>query len=250
MIKTFQRFELKYIIDKNVFEELFYILKENMEYDIHCQNKSKYCIYNIYFDTENDDIIKNSLSKPYYKEKLRLRAYEIPIENTNVFLELKKKIGKSVIKRRAIMKYSDAIEFLKTRNTQKFNGVDRLVLEEIKNHIEKFNVVPKVNIQYDRLAFFDKNDKDIRVSLDNNILTSRDILNFKKLSKKDALLETNKYIMEIKCKGAIPIWLCNVLSKLKIYKTSFSKYGTEYKKYVKNKNLKLNLGGSYGFFYE
>ena len=34
--------------------------------------------------------------------------------------------------------------------------------------------------------------------------------------------------MEIKCSGGIPLWMTQVLSREKIFKSSFSKYGTAY----------------------
>lgn len=239
MIKTFQRYELKYLIDKTQFQKLLPLLKEQMNFDKFCKGDKNYNIYNIYFDNSKNEIIQKSLSKPFYKEKLRLRSYEVPTESTTVFLELKKKIGNSVIKRRAVMKYNQALDFLKNKDTSMFKGLDKIVLEEIKKHIDRYNVKPKVNIQYERIAFFDKTDEDIRVSFDNNIFTSRELLNMEKLEKESNLLDENKFIMEIKCKGAIPIWLCKILSNLKIYKTSFSKYGNEYKKFINNKALSI-----------
>jgi len=46
------------------------------------------------------------------------------------------------------------------------------------------------------------------------------------------VLEGDKILMEIKCAGGMPMWMVKFLSEEHIYKTSFSKYGTAYRKYI------------------
>ena len=94
-IKSFRRFEKKFIITKEQYDELTQILSNYMNLDKYCREGKNYNIYNIYYDTLNNDVIRHSISKPYYKEKLRLRSYNTPTSlDDNVFLELKKKILK------------------------------------------------------------------------------------------------------------------------------------------------------------
>ena len=92
-IRTFKRYEDKFVIDTEQFESLKERLKDKMELDAFCKNGS-YSILNIYFDRDDNEVIRRSSEKPYYKEKLRLRSYGVPeSEDWPVFLELKKKIG-------------------------------------------------------------------------------------------------------------------------------------------------------------
>jgi hypothetical protein len=42
--------------------------------------------------------------------------------------------------------------------------------------------------------------------------------------------------MEIKCSGAIPLWMVEILSRERIFKTSFSKYGNAYMQTVLQNN--------------
>ncbi|MNW19369.1 VTC domain protein [compost metagenome] len=63
-----------------------------MEPDEYNKRHEFYTITNIYYDTECNTLIRNSLSKPKYKEKLRLRAYGTPNADSNVYLEIKKKV--------------------------------------------------------------------------------------------------------------------------------------------------------------
>ena len=103
-ITTFKRYEKKYLLDKEKYELLVPRLLEYMNYDEHCLNGKDYSIFNIYYDTKDNKIIEHSLSKPYYKEKLRLRSYKpIKSKDDKVFLEIKKKINGIVSKRRVVL---------------------------------------------------------------------------------------------------------------------------------------------------
>lgn len=231
--KTFNRYEIKFFVPYELFDRLINKILPFMNYDEYCKNGENYTIYNIYYDTLNNDIIEKSLQKPYYKEKLRMRTYKMPTsKNDNVFLELKKKIGKIVNKRRAILPYSQAIDLIDNGIMPKTNTFeDRQVIGEIQDFLVRYNVVPTLFLSYERIALFGKDDRDLRISFDKNILARRTKVDFISGDYGNEIMDKDGYIMEIKCSGAIPVWLADILSQLKIYKTSFSKYGTEYKKY-------------------
>lgn len=74
-IEVFNRYEKKYIIDEDTFHKLTYQIADYMNPDAYNRNGEAYRISNIYYDTENDQLIRASIEKPVYKEKLRLRAY-------------------------------------------------------------------------------------------------------------------------------------------------------------------------------
>ncbi|MNO89501.1 hypothetical protein D3C76_809870 [compost metagenome] len=50
----------------------------------------------------------------------------------------------------------------------------------------------------------------------------------------EPLLEPGQWLMEVKAENTIPVWLAKMLSEHQMYRTSFSKYGNEYKKMLKN----------------
>lgn len=237
-IKAFKRYETKYFVTPEQYEIICAQLQNYMLYDEFCVNGDSYMIYNLYFDTENDEIIRHSLDKPYYKEKLRLRSYNMHTSGEDmVFLELKKKISGIVAKRRAYMTYSQAMDFIGTgKIPQTDNYQDRQVVAEIEDFLKRNPVSPKVYISYERVAFFDKDNREFRVSFDKNILTRRTKVNLMDGDYGSELLADDRCLMEIKCAGQLPLWLCHTLSEMKIYRTSFSKYGTEYKRYVAYNN--------------
>lgn len=112
-IKSFKRYEKKYLITQEQYNLLIPKILNYMEFDEHCKNDKYYNIYSIYYDDDNNNVIRHSISKPYYKEKLRLRSYKI-ISNPEdiVFLELKKKINGIVNKRRIVLTFRETIDFL------------------------------------------------------------------------------------------------------------------------------------------
>lgn len=233
--KTFKRYELKYSVTPEQYDIICQALAEHMKFDSYCKNGKSYMIYNIYFDTPDDAVIRRSIDKPYYKEKLRLRSYKMPTGNDDmVFLELKKKIGGIVAKRRAILHYDEAIQFIAMgKAPQTDNYQDQQVMKEISDFLARYPVSPKVYISYERIAFFGKEDREFRVSFDKNILTRRNHVNLKDGDYGAELLTDGNYLMEVKCAGAVPLWMTELLSKMKIYKTGFSKYGTEYKRHAR-----------------
>lgn len=176
-IKSFKRYEKKYLLTSDQYEKLIPRLLEYMKMDDHCVNNS-YSIYNIYYDTDDNSVIRHSISKPYYKEKLRLRSYKIPQSPSDkVFLELKKKINKIVNKRRAIITLEEAYNFLEFGERPKCTDfITEQVINEIEYYLSHTKVNPTVYIGYNRIAFFGKEDKDFRLTIDSKIITRREDL--------------------------------------------------------------------------
>lgn len=237
-IKSFKRYEKKYLLNQEQYDELIKRISEYMNPDEHCKNGKNYDIYNVYYDTDDNQVIRHSISKPYYKEKLRLRSYKVPTSsNDKVFLELKKKINGIVNKRRVVLTLDEVYKFLELGiRPEKEDYMNNQVLNEIEYYLLNNKVSPKVYISYSRKAFFSKEDKDFRLTFDSKIITRRDYLFLESGSFGDELLQPNQYLMEVKILGAIPLWLVDILSDLSIYSAKFSKYGNEYMRYCLNKN--------------
>lgn len=238
-IEVFNRTECKFIVDGEVYEKLNERLQEFMENDAYSKNDGFYTISNIYYDTQDNYLIRNSLDKPKYKEKLRLRAYGVPKVEDKVFLEIKKKFNGVVNKRRTTIKLGEAYEYLNSREKPEIKSyMNKQVLNEIDYILKLYNLEPKLYLAYDRRAMFGKNDKNLRITFDNNIRTRRYDLRLEAGDYGDQLLEEGMFLMEVKVEKNIPLWLARLLSEYKIYKTSFSKYGKEYENTL-SKNIKM-----------
>lgn len=222
-MQTFIRYEKKYLLDKYKYESLMEKLSSRLKEDKY--HKTTIC--NIYFDTDNFELIRHSLDKPVYKEKLRLRSYGVPKEDSLVFLELKKKYDGVVYKRRQIMKTSDAENYLYLGCK---NIGDTQVIREIDWFINHYkSIKPRMYISYSRDAFCGVEDSNIRITFDHDIIWRERDLKLGRGIWGDLIIGEDDRLMEIKINGGMPIWLCRMLNDLKIYPTSFSKYGMAYR---------------------
>ena len=230
-IKSFKRFEKKFIITKEQYDELTQILSNYMNLDKYCREGKNYNIYNIYYDTLNNDVIRHSISKPYYKEKLRLRSYGTPTsEDSKVFLEIKKKYKGVVGKRRVVITLKELYKYLKRGI---YPNCDKQIMREIDYCFKHYKLKPKLFLAYDREAYYFKDDNNFRITFDYNIRSRVDKLKLELGDFGDLLLDEDVYVMEIKTLGALPLWFIKILNDNKIYPTSFSKYGKIYEKLKK-----------------
>ena len=239
-IEVFNRYEHKYLLDKETFEKVLRILDDHMVMDSHNKDHGPYTIANIYFDTPDDFLIRTSLSKPMYKEKLRLRAYGIPGTDSKVFLEIKKKFNGLVNKRRTKLKLSEAYSFVASGiPPEPQDYMNTQVLREIEYFMKIYDLSPKLYLAYDRIAYFEKNNKDLRISFDMNIRSRRYDLTLESVDYCEKLLPDDVYLMEIKTSMAKPLWLVDMLSELNIKRQRFSKYGTEFKRMINSKTKEI-----------
>jgi hypothetical protein len=162
-----------------------------------------------------------------YKEKLRIRSYQLADQNSTVFVELKKKYKKVVYKRRVSMTEREAMAWICDRESA---PKDTQIVREINYFCDFYGKLrPAVFLSYEREAFFEKNGGDFRVTFDDNILCRQNDLSLCSEPYGDSLLEDGKVLMEIKCSGGMPLWMTRVLTELGISRASFSKYGTAYR---------------------
>lgn len=231
-IEIFSRVELKYLLSTEDVDALMPLLDENMDCDPYNFGGKTYQISNIYFDTAQNELIIKSLEKPVYKEKLRLRSYgRVENPEQTVFLEIKKKFDGVVYKRRTPFTYNNAISFLEEQKLPENEKTNWQVLREIMDLQKRYELLPRVFISYERLAFFGKNNSDFRITLDRNILTRREDLKLDSEIYGTPLLQDGMWLMEAKAFKSFPLWFAKFLSNRKIYSTSFSKYGSEYRVY-------------------
>lgn len=233
-IEVFNRYENKYLMNDEAFRDIHARLLEYMEPDEHNKGGEFYAISNVYFDTEHDTLIRNSLAKPKYKEKLRLRAYGVPAPDAKVYLELKKKVFGLVNKRRTALRLGEAYEFVRTGKAPALMPyMNEQVLREIEYFLGRYELEPKVYLAYDRLALFCKGNRDLRVTFDTNIRSRRSDVKLESGDHGEPLMRDGRWLMEVKAEKTVPMWLSRLLSESGLFRTSFSKYGNEYKKTVR-----------------
>ena len=239
-IEVFNRNEKKYIMDEKIYNKLLMRLGDYMELDAYNVGQEFYSISNIYYDSLDDKLIRNSIEKPVYKEKLRVRSYGIPSIEDIVYIEIKKKYKDNVNKRRTAIKLGDAYDYLNNDICPDLNQdqMNKQVFNEIDYFKNFYKIIPKVLISYDRRAYFEQNDGCFRLTFDTNIKSRRNNIKLEDGNYGQKLLEDGQFLMEVKISNAAPLWFTRLMSELDIFPISFSKYATEYKSYINNMIIK------------
>ena len=304
-LSVFKRVEQKYIVTNKTASLLLEALAPVIEADEYGAAR----IHNLYFDTPQQTLIRASIEKPHFKEKLRLRRYEsqdshpekrwdeqrdkgrdecrdahqnerrdehwdarrdesigaslesfektllsllFETSGQNTFIEIKRKCGSVVCKRRLGLPLSAARQFIEERKSpllllerrkeesgqsQTFEQytLDVQILRELGWMLDYYEkrygaFAPSIAIVYDRSAFV--HASGLRITVDRNI-------SFKQGSwhgfatgydATDAvlLLEPDVCLLEFKMTDAFPLELSALLSELGMFPVSFSKVGRAY----------------------
>ena len=220
---TFKRYEVKYILTRRQRDMLI----EAMEGHLALDQYGRHTIRNIYFDTDSHRLARTSIEKPLYKEKLRVRSYQKASEDSTIFVELKKKYESVVYKRRLSLPHRIAMDALE-------QGKPLPADSQIAREIEAFRAFygptlkPAMLLCYEREAYAPVDGTDFRLTLDENIRWRIEDIDLGGSAMGEMLLPADSVLMELKSPGGYPQWMVQFLSENKIYKTSFSKYGTAY----------------------
>lgn len=219
---VFERREIKYLLTRDQQQRVLAAMAPYMSRD----DYGRTVICNIYFDTDDYRLIRHSLEHPAYKEKLRLRSYGTAETGSSVFVEVKKKYRGVVHKRRIALPEQTALDWLQ-------RGVCPAAESQITKEIDWLlhyyeNLHPTVYLSYEREAYYCRDGGDFRVTFDDTVLCRTAELSLEVPPSGTPLLEEGRVLMELKCPGAIPLWMTRILTREQLYKTSFSKYGTAY----------------------
>lgn len=217
---VFRRYEYKYLVTEEQAKRVLSEMGDALAPD----KWGRSTVTSLYYDTPTYALIRRSIEKPIYKEKLRLRSYGKAHGDSTVYPEIKKKYKSVVYKRRIALTCDEAEEYMSSLAPLAPSTQISREIDYFKEHYSP--LAPSVFISGEREAYY--GDGDLRVTLDRNILC-RDIdLTLRSDPYGMAILPEGKILMEIKTGGAIPLILTKILTEEKIYRTSFSKYGEFY----------------------
>jgi len=224
-MNIFRRVEQKYLITSEQYNALMEALGDKLVKDEYFYND----IYNLYLDAPDHRLIIQSIEKPMYKEKFRVRSYGLAEnEDSKVYLEIKKKFDGTSHKRRISMTLGEFYKYMEKGNRPK--GANPITLAELDYDFEKYNLQPSILINYERYSYYFRGNKDLRVTFDHNVkyrVKKPDLTNGDDMHH---IIDKDMYIMEIKSLDSLPIKLSQLLAKLKIYPRGFSKPKNAYLK--------------------
>lgn len=161
---VFERVERKFLLTPSQYEGLMRVLPEYMQADQYGEST----ILSLYLDTADSLLIRRSLEKPVYKEKLRLRSYGVPGDGDNVFLEMKKKVQGVVYKRRICLPLDRAMACLAQGTVPAAGGQ---IGREIAYMLRRYRLRPAVLLAYDRTAYteLEPSPNRLRITIDRDI---------------------------------------------------------------------------------
>ena len=187
-------------------------------------------VQSLYYDTADYALIRSSLERPAYKEKLRLRAYGEPGTLTQSFVEIKKKYDGVVYKRRTEMPLQEAAEALsRGRMPEEAGQVGR----EVQWMLSRYGLHPAAVISYDRDAWFCKDRPGVRITFDRSLAFRNWETDLNARATGISLLPAGQRLMEIKTNGTYPLWLVRLLQETGAERTHFSKYGLAYVRHIR-----------------
>ena len=242
---TFERKEKKYLVTAEQCRAIKEALASHMRLDDYGATR----IDSLYLDTPDRSLICRSLEKPVYKEKMRIRSYGPFSEARSVFVEIKKKYKGIVYKRRVIMStegarafYSGELSYeeacaqfpLEGTNPEKMLAPGKVqIAREIDAFLHRYEgLAPSMLISCLREAWcpLDPDDEDCvdRITFDEDICYV-DLMN-PSSAQRCRVTGPDQVVMEIKCAGGYPVWLCDLLTEVGAFPRSFSKYGNAYKR--------------------
>ena len=222
-VSVMKRYEMKYLLNG----EQTRLFREKLQGHMQIDQYGKTSIASLYYDTPNYQLIRSSLEKPAFKEKIRLRSYGLATEESPVFLEMKRKANGVVYKRRIQTTIPLASQFFTEENNVYDGGQITREITAFRDHYQMLR--PTCLIIYDRIAYFEP-DGDLRLTIDENPRYRLDDLTLTKSMNGIPLLDPGWTILEIKVQNAMPLWLTSILTECGVRKGSFSKYGEAYRR--------------------
>ena len=232
---TFRRKEIKFLLNPRQRAALEEAMRGHMKADEYGEST----ISSLYYDTPDSLLIRRSLEKPLYKEKLRLRSYGTAKPDSKIYIELKKKYDGIVYKRRVSMPEKEAMRCLREGA---FPGDRNQICRELNYFVKLYGgLQPRVYLNYDRIAYFGKEDPNLRISFDTNIQWRTGDLSLCSEPGGRQILQEGESLMEIKAAGAMPLWLVELMNRAKVQPASISKYGTAYTQRFREGTLPLSI---------
>ncbi|MFM9319796.1 polyphosphate polymerase domain-containing protein [Streptococcus sp. ST16] len=231
----FKRIETKYVVSKEILEKLIQDLKEYLVEDDYPIST----ISNIYFDTEDFDVLLDDDFGDKRKEKVRMRTYlSQPTLDSQVFLEIKTKDQEGVGRKFRLLSTPSSILNFITKGHLDASITDKIVIEKVKKLHQDYKqgIKPRMYIYYDRYSLKEKkyiegyNYNKIRITIDQNLVYRDENVNLFSGNQGAPLLDDNTVIMEIKAPGNKPQWLQDILDKYGLIEHKFSKYSCAYHK--------------------
>lgn len=232
----FKRIETKFIISEEIYQNLLRDFQAHLQADDYAHST----ITNVYFDNPDFQMIQDSIAKLNGREKIRVRTYDAkPHDDSQVFLEIKKKDGEVGYKYRTTSTSREVMNFVTTGRTAQELDDEHLAVE-MPQLIERYgSIEPMMYISYSRYSLKGIEDSKVRVTFDSDLLYRTQNVSLTDGFYGNPLVDEGNMIMEIKVPGDYPAWMAEILDSYGLVNESFSKYGTAYRKTMAERGVEV-----------
>ncbi len=247
MIRSFNRYELKYLLPVKKAIEIRDDLLAYLTPDNHGDGDGIYQISSLYYDSPERLCYWEKLDGIKYRRKLRIRYYDVsqPLQmDSLVMVEIKQRLNRVTQKRRAILPYRDAVLLCNDRVLPYYTLKDDPVVQEVFSYLWDYELKPASVIRYTRQALVGgPQEAGLRVTFDKDMtyqITQPDLLS---VAAYLPLFPLDVVIMEIKTNDRIPIWLTELVGVQNLSMARVSKYcqSIELSKNVQNISCPIPL---------
>jgi SPX domain protein involved in polyphosphate accumulation len=229
-IRSFNRFELKYLLTLREAENFKKALGAYLIPDSHGDSRGAYNLASLYYDSPDYRFYWEKVDGIRFRRKLRIRWYDtgLPLEpNTPVFVEIKQRLNRVTQKRRVLVSYQDAVDLCTRRKTPDFQPQDGPLMEEILSLCWQYDLRPASVVTYSRQALVGSDyDTGLRVTFDKDLRYSTHHLDLSETGSDLFLFPPEYVVMEIKVNERIPYWLTELVAQHNLNLVRVSKYCT------------------------
>ncbi len=227
------REEFKYVVPNGKIDMLRALISPYVIRDDHIaiHRHSDYTVRSIYYDTWDLNEYDIKLAGLHTRKKLRIRGYNHhPYDNT-VYLEIKHKYNMAIKKNRAPIKYNLIDKFLAGVNISDI-VIQRndypAAMENAINflfYLKQKCMLPVIQVIYEREAYIFKFDHSTRVTFDKQLRCISYPKTHSFFSDVGSVpVYHNNFILEVKSNCGFPVWMIDIISKLRVTRQALSKY--------------------------
>lgn len=219
-----ERYELKYYIDGDLWARVRAMVAPYVEYDAYSLKapENRYLIRSVYLDNDLWDSYYHNLDGLKIRRKYRVRSYTR--DEGRHFLEIKKKIDSTVVKRRRAVS-SDTLDLLIGGDAEPGEYADGF-MSSFSYAVTTMGLRPQVLIEYDREAYVGIEGERVRITVDRRVRSAPcPTLRFSPQPIPWCeLLPEDRAILELKFDGAMPRFLREMVRGLNLMHEPISKY--------------------------
>lgn len=229
MIRRFNRYELKYVIDARRYRELLADLRHFVRPDPMGDGDGFYRVTSLYYDSPTFAAYRSKVDGLKFRRKLRLRVYPRgadPRSLTEGHVEIKQRVNRTVQKRRVVLPLAAAADLCRgVEPIGEFDALDQAVISEVHYMVRSQHLRPACIVAYRRQAFVtDRYDAGMRITFDMQLEARVTSLAVQQAAKLRPFLPRDRMIMEVKVNERVPHWAVALLAKHECTLQRYSKY--------------------------